>query len=66
MNLQNLDWALWRSFLAILREGSLSAAARALDVAHPTVRRHLDELEARLDWKTACKTFQIPGVNSVQ
>jgi predicted ArsR family transcriptional regulator len=44
MNLQNLDWALWRSFLAILREGSLSAAARALDVAHPTVRRHLDEL----------------------
>jgi len=48
MNLQNLDWALWRSFLAILREGSLAAAARALDVAHPTVRRHLDELEAKL------------------
>jgi hypothetical protein len=48
MNLQNLDWALWRSFLAILRESSLSGAARALDVAHPTVRRHLDELEARL------------------
>ncbi len=48
MNLQNLDWALWRSFLAILREGSLSGAARTLDVAHPTVRRHLDELEARL------------------
>jgi len=23
MNLQNLDWALWRSFLAVLREGSL-------------------------------------------
>jgi DNA-binding transcriptional LysR family regulator len=48
MNLENLDWALWRSFLAILREGSLSGAARTLDVAHPTVRRHLDELEARL------------------
>jgi DNA-binding transcriptional LysR family regulator len=48
MNLQNLDWALWRSFLALLRESSLSGAARALDVAHPTVRRHLDELEARL------------------
>jgi DNA-binding transcriptional LysR family regulator len=48
MNMQNLDWALWRSFLAILREGSLSGAARALEVAHPTVRRHLDELEARL------------------
>jgi DNA-binding transcriptional LysR family regulator len=48
MNLQNLDWSLWRSFLAILREGSLAGAARALDVAHPTVRRHLDELEAGL------------------
>jgi DNA-binding transcriptional LysR family regulator len=48
MSMQNIDWALWRSFLAILRESSLSGAARALDVAHPTVRRHLDELEARL------------------
>jgi DNA-binding transcriptional LysR family regulator len=48
MNLQTLDWALWRSFLAILREHSLARAARALDMAHPTVRRHLDELEARL------------------
>lgn len=48
MNLQNVDWALWRSFLAILRESSLAGAARALDVAHPTVRRHLDELEERL------------------
>jgi DNA-binding transcriptional LysR family regulator len=48
MSIQNLDWALWRSFLAILREGSLSGAARTLDVAHPTIRRHLDELEARL------------------
>jgi DNA-binding transcriptional LysR family regulator len=46
MSMQNIDWALWRSFLAILRESSLSGAARALDVAHPTVRRHLDELEA--------------------
>jgi DNA-binding transcriptional LysR family regulator len=48
MNTFDLDWALWRSFLAILRENSLSGAARALDVAHPTIRRHLDELEARL------------------
>lgn len=46
--MSNLDWALWRSFLAILREGSLSGAARTLDVAHPTIRRHLDELEAKL------------------
>lgn len=43
-----MDWALCRSFLAILREGSLSGAARRMGVAHPTVRRHLDELEATL------------------
>lgn len=48
MNLDRLDWALCRSFLAILREGSLSGAARWMGVAHPTVRRHLDELEATL------------------
>ena len=48
MSTPSLDWALWRSFLAILREGSLSAAGRRLEVAHPTIRRHLDELEARL------------------
>lgn len=48
MNPANLDWALWRSFLAILRDGSLSGAARTLEVAHPTIRRHLDELEASI------------------
>jgi DNA-binding transcriptional LysR family regulator len=48
MNLPHPDWALWRSFLAILRHGSLSAASRALDLAQPTIRRHLDELEATL------------------
>ncbi|MCP8941042.1 LysR family transcriptional regulator [Alsobacter sp. SYSU M60028] len=48
MSSAHLDWELCRSFLAILREGSLSAAGRALDVAHPTIRRHLEELEAGL------------------
>jgi DNA-binding transcriptional LysR family regulator len=48
MNHGASDWSLCRSFLAILREGSLSAAARALDVAQPTVRRHLEALEAEL------------------
>lgn len=45
MSFERLDWALCRSFLAILREGSLSAAARRLQLTHPTIRRHLDELE---------------------
>ncbi len=44
----DLDWTLWRSFLAILREGSLAGAARTLRVTHPTMRRHLEALEAGL------------------
>lgn len=42
------DWELCRTFLAIVREGSLSAAGRLLGLTHPTVRRHLEELEAGL------------------
>lgn len=42
------DWALWRSFLAVLRGGSLSAASRALGLTHPTLRRHIETLEALL------------------
>jgi DNA-binding transcriptional LysR family regulator len=45
MSLSSLDWALCRSFLAILRTGSLSGAARSLGVTHPTIRRHLEDLE---------------------
>ncbi len=42
------DWTLLRSFLAVLRQGSLSAAARATGLTQPTVGRHVDELEAGL------------------
>jgi len=48
MNNPPPDWDLCRSFLAILREGSLSAAGRLLGLAHPTVRRHLEALEDSL------------------
>lgn len=48
MTTTDIDWTLWRSFLAIVREGSLAGAARALRVSHPTIRRHLETLEARL------------------
>lgn len=40
------DWDLWRTFLAVVREGSLSGAARALSLTQPTVGRHVDALEA--------------------
>ncbi len=41
-------WELYRSFLAALRAGSLSGAARALKLTQPTIGRHIDELEAAL------------------
>ncbi len=41
-----IDWALWRSFLAVADTGSLSAAARALGLTQPTIGRHIDTLEA--------------------
>lgn len=42
------SWDLYRSFLAVVREGSLSGAARALGVAQPTIGRHMDALEQAL------------------
>ncbi len=45
MNKHDPSWELYRSFLGILREGSLSGAARLLGITQPTVGRHLDALE---------------------
>ena len=39
------EWERYRAFHAVLQEGSLSAAARALNVAQPTIRRRIEELE---------------------
>src|SRR4051812_26155008 len=44
----DIGWELYRSFLGTLREGSLSGAARALGVAHPTGGRHVAALEEAL------------------
>ena len=41
-------WETYRSFLAVMTEGSLSAAARKLDLTQPTLGRHIDELEGAL------------------
>ena len=46
--MDNLDWTLYRSFLAVAETGSLSAAARALGPSQPTLGRHVAELEAAL------------------
>ena len=42
------DWSLWRSFAAVVEEGSLSAAARRLGLSQPTLGRHIDTLEKTL------------------
>jgi DNA-binding transcriptional LysR family regulator len=42
------SWEHYRSFLTVLRHGSLSSAARALRLTQPTVGRHIDELEQKL------------------
>ncbi|OHC45410.1 MAG: LysR family transcriptional regulator [Rhodanobacter sp. RIFOXYA1_FULL_67_6] len=41
-------WDLYRSFLAVMREGSLSAAARALGMTQPSLGRHMRQLETDL------------------
>ena len=43
-----LNWDDMRIFLAVAREGNLSAAARALKVTQPTVGRRLKAVEERL------------------
>jgi DNA-binding transcriptional LysR family regulator len=45
---EHLDWALVRSFLAVLDAGSLMGAARQLQAQQPTLSRHVAELEAQL------------------
>ena len=42
------DWALMKSFLAVLDAGSLTRAARVLRAHQPTLSRHLAELESQL------------------
>ena len=43
-----IPWELLRTLLGVLREGSLSGAARALGLTQPTVGRHTAALEAQL------------------
>jgi DNA-binding transcriptional LysR family regulator len=42
------SWELYRSFLAVLGEGSLSGAARRLGLSQPTIGRHIEALEQAL------------------
>jgi len=43
-----MDWNLYASFREVMRQGSLSAAARTLGLTQPTLGRHVAALEAEL------------------
>ena len=47
------DWNRARAFLATVEEGSLSAAARALGVAQPTLGRQVTALESAVEQSKA-------------
>ena len=48
MSVREPGWELYRTFLEVARESSLSGAARRLAISQPTVGRHIDALEAAL------------------
>jgi len=48
MNRPSPDWTLWRSFGAVIEQGSLSGAARQLGLSQPTIGRHIQSLENEL------------------
>ncbi|UXZ99264.1 LysR family transcriptional regulator [Pseudomonas phytophila] len=45
------SWEWYRTFLAVLETGSLSAAGRNLGISQPTAGRHIDGLESALGLK---------------
>lgn len=54
----DIGWDLYRSFLGVLREGSLSGAARALGITQPTAGRHVAALEKALGVALFIRTQQ--------
>jgi DNA-binding transcriptional LysR family regulator len=50
------SWDLYRTFLAVVEEGSLSGAARLLGLTQPTIARHIDALEAAVGYDLFLRT----------
>ena len=45
---QEPNWDLYRSFLSVMQQGTLSGAARSLGLTQPTLGRHIEALEQYL------------------
>ena len=58
MNKTEPSWDFYRTFLAVLREGSLSAAARDLGLTQPTIGRHIDALETMIGFQLFIRSPQ--------
>ncbi len=60
VNRTPLDWALLRSFVAVMRHGTLSAAALSIGQTQPTIGRHIRNLEAAI-----CEPLFVRRSNSL-
>lgn len=58
MNRSEPSWEFYRTFLEVLREGSLSGAARALGMTQPTVGRHVERIEESIGAALFIRTQQ--------
>lgn len=56
MSIREPDWNLYRSFLAVIEEGSLSGAARRLALTQPTIARHIEALEEGVGFELFVRT----------
>ncbi|MEJ2088396.1 MAG: LysR family transcriptional regulator [Gammaproteobacteria bacterium] len=54
-----VDWNLVRTFVSVVEAGSLAGAARALDLSHPTVARHVHSSRRKLG--SRCSNAVRPG-----
>jgi DNA-binding transcriptional LysR family regulator len=58
MTAQQPDWGLYCTFLAVVREGSFSAAARSMGSTQPTVGRQIETLEKQLGSKLFARSHR--------
>ncbi|MFN7103810.1 MAG: LysR family transcriptional regulator [Pseudorhizobium sp.] len=59
--MNDIGWDYYRTFLAVLRAGSLSAGARDLGLTQPTVGRHVEALEQALGYPLFTRSQQGLG-----